>query len=343
MMMLPHRFLAFLIIPMLCPLACRADQAPATQPEAAGVETCLAAASDDTPIYASDKFPPAREMNATFRLGSAQAAELEFSWVAVDVGDAAPPNFTIASSTLDLHNVSSGTMSMNGMEQPMPLGKYRLDVSLDHQPWKSVSFSIVPAPDAPSVPTPQDLMPLVPGKKWTYRFVQEVANGAGLSGPGIKLDPDGKLRATVQITEAGDDDKGSHLEMRRNGQLVFEEWWRLTPDGLVSTQRKTSDAIIPMKPPQILWPFPPQPKTWTYDPDDHTYSQTYQMWGPLPVDSPDGPVPGYVVMIDQSDALSKTSVERHFIPGIGLAREIIIMSINHKMVSRTEMTLEKME
>jgi hypothetical protein len=307
------------------------------------LEVCLAAASDDTPIYPSDHFPPAREIHATFRLGDAHAAELEFNWIAVDVGDAAPPNYTIAGSTLDLHNIASGTLTLNGLQQPMPLGKYRVDVSLDHQPWKSCAFSVVPAPDAPNLQSPQDMMPLTQGKKWTYRFLQEAANGGTLSDPGIKLDPDGKLRATVEITDIGDDDKGSHLEFRRDGNPIFNEWWRLTNDGLIAAQRGSPGQLATLQPPQILWPWPLQPKTWTYLPDDHSYQQTYQMWGPLPVQSPSGEVPGYVVMITQSDAVSKTSVERHFIPGIGLAKEIIITSVNDKMISRTEMTLEKMQ
>jgi hypothetical protein len=187
------------------------------------------------------------------------------------------------------------------------------------------------------------MMPLNAGRKWTYRFIQAAANGGTIGGPGIKLDPDGKLRARVEILQAGDDDKGSHLELRRNGDLVFQEWWRLGNDGLTAVQRKSADQVIPLQPPQILWPWPLQPTTWTYQPDDHSYQQTCQMWGPLPVQGPNGEVPGYVVMINQGDALSKTSVERHFIPAIGLVKEIIISTVNNKMVSRTEMTLEKAE
>src|SRR5208282_5058442 len=206
-----------------------------------------------------------------FRLGDAKAGELEFSWIAVDVGDAAPANFTIASSTLDVHNSNSGLLSLNGLQNPMPVGKYRLVVSLDHQPWKSCAFSIIAPLAAPDVQTPQDMMPLNAGRKWTYRFIQEAANGGTIGGPGIKLDPDGKLRARVEILQAGDDDKGSHLELRRNGDLVFQEWWRLGNDGLTAVQRKSADQVIPLQPPQILWPWPLQPTTWTYQPDDHSY------------------------------------------------------------------------
>jgi len=343
--MVVHRqsVLAFLVILIPGVPAWCADAAPTTQADNASLETCLAAAADDTPIYPSDHFPRAKEMNATFRLGDARGGELEFSWIAVDVGGAAPANFTIAGSTLDIHNVTSGLLSLNGMQQPMPVGKYRLDVSLDHHPWKSCAFSIIAPLDAPNVKTPQDMMPLTQGKKWTYSFIQEAANGGSIGGPAVKLDPDGKLRARVEITQAGDDDKGSHLELRRNGDLVFNEWWRLGNDGLIATQRKSTDQIFPLQPPQVLWPWPLEPKTWTYEPDDHSYKQTCQMWGPLPVQGPNGEVPGYVVMIIQADGLSKTSVERHFIPGVGLVKEIIINTVNHKMVGRTAMKLEKME
>jgi hypothetical protein len=335
---------AFVLVPILAVRVWGGDDVSTSQPSAAGLETCLAAAADDTPIYPSDKFVPAKEMHATFRLGDAHAAELEFTWVAVDVGAAAPANFAIASSTLDLHNLSSGTLSLTGMENPMPLGKYRLDVSLDHQKWKSCDFTVVPPPPDPVVQKPADLMPLSRGHKWTYQFVQEAANGGSLGGPGIKLDPDGKLRARVEIIQAGDEDQGSHLELRRNGELVSQEWWRLGDGGLIATQRKLGDQMIPLKPPQILWPWPLAPKTWTYQADDHTYQQSCQMWGPLPVTKPGGEAAGYVVMIVQADAFSTTSAERHFVPSIGLTKEIIIITnTNHQMISRTEMTLEKTE
>jgi hypothetical protein len=334
---------AFLIIVIFGSTAWGADAAPTTQADNAGLETCLAAAADGSSIYPSDHFPRAKEINATFRLGDAHGGELEFNWVAVDVGDAAPANFTIASGTLDIHNATCGTVSMNGLEQPLPVGKYRQDVSIDHQPWKSRDFSMIAPLDAPNVQNPQDLVPLTPGKKWTYKFVQEAANGATLTGPGIKLDPDGKMRATVEITHAGDDDKGSHMELRRDGNLVFSEWWRLGSDGLTATQRKSTDQVVSLQPPQVLLPWPLEPKTWSYEPDDHSYKQTCRMWGPLPVQGPSGEVPGYVVMIVQTDGLSKTSDERHFIPGLGLAKEVIVNTINEKLVDRTVMTLEKTE
>jgi len=67
------------------------------------------------------------------------------------------------------------------------------------------------------------------------------------------------------------------------------------------------------------------------------------MWGPLPVKTPQGEQPGYVVLVQQAMGIGSMTAERHFVPGIGMVREIIITAMNGAMVSRQTMELKSVK
>ncbi len=325
------------------PLWTLADEPATTQPASKPLQLCLAAAADHSPVYPADTFAPGKEMTAVFHLQQGESfKEISYVWIAVDVGKAAPANFEISKNTLTLGGKSSGVLRITGLKKPMPVGKYRLDVKADGQPWQSVPFSVAEPPKMPQMNNPADLMPLAPGKVWTYSFVQESGGKAKISIADAKPDADGKFRATVTMTVAGNDQDGTHIELRRNDKLVFEEWWRPMSSGLTAVKRKSADQTIVLNPAQmfLVWPLNP-PETWTYQSRDNSIKQQYQLWGPMPVDGPDGPAPGYVVLTLQPAELGATSVERHFLTNVGMVREIIITAINNEMVSRQEMVLKK--
>lgn len=314
-------------------------------PSGGSVQICLAAAADSTPVYPTTVLPVGgKELTAVFRLGpSDHFTTLAYEWIAVNVGAAAPPNSKIAIGDLPLGDQRAGALHVTGLRQPLPAGEYRLDVTMDGHPWKSTPFSVKAAAPAVTINRPADLLPLTPGKVWTYAFTQESGNGATITIPGISPGPDGKLHATVTLTVTPADAGAVKIETRRNNDLVFEEWWRLDETGLFSTQRhQVGDDPVPMKPPQKMLAYPPAtPLTWTYEAADHSYKQTYRMWGPVPVKAPSGSVPGFVVMAEQAGGVSKLTAERHFAPGIGLVREIIITSLGPDMLSRQELVLQK--
>jgi hypothetical protein len=56
--------------------------------------------------------------------------------------------------------------------------------------------------------------------------------------------------------------------------------------------------------------------------------QSFRAWGPLEVYGPQGPAAGSVVLVEWSEAWPegevKQSLERHYLPGVGLVREIHI-------------------
>jgi len=179
--------------------------------------------------------------------------------------------------------------------------------------------------------------------------------GAKITLPGVTPRPDGKYHATVTMKVAGTDAAGTRLDLRRNGALVFQEWWRLDSSGLASTQRKpvnpqakapledlTQNPVVRLDPPQVLWRWPlSPPQTWTYTPQDRSYSQTVHLWGPLPVKGPAGEAPGYVVFLLQKESIGALSGERRWLPGVGLVREVIISTVGDRLAGRTEMFLKK--
>ena len=97
-----------------------------------------------------------------------------------------------------------------------------------------------------------------------------------------------------------------------------------------------------MDPPQVMLPWPlASSAKWEYKPRDGSYLQTYSIWGPVPITTAAGVKPGYVVFVEQAQDAMNLTVERHFVPGVGMAREIIVTGLNQDMASRQEMVLKK--
>ncbi|HEY6050375.1 MAG TPA: hypothetical protein VIZ58_03945, partial [Thermoanaerobaculia bacterium] len=168
--------------------------------EDASLQICLAAHSDYTPVYPTLSIPSSSKgVTAVFRFGSGEAHKVVTgTWVAVDVGAAATPNYTVATRTLQ-GPVSKGRLYFT-LPRPLPVGKYRLDVEADRKPWKSAEFNVVADAPEPSLAGPQSLVPLRQGQTWTYDFVQQAGSGARIDLPGVKPDAEGRYHATVLMT-----------------------------------------------------------------------------------------------------------------------------------------------
>lgn len=312
------------------------------QEETPYLQTCLAAAADESAVYPTDRLPAAPEAVAVFRLGPGEAFDkITFAWIAVDVGEAAPPNYEIAKADLPLRGQRKGVLRLTGLQQPMPVGRYRLDVQAGGKTWKSKAFEVVEPAAAPKIEKPEDLLPLVPGQTWKYALTLEAGEGATARLGEAKAGADGKIRAAVTMKIAARDDDGARAELHRDGALVFEEWFRLDRKGFASLRRKSvGEEAFVLDPPQVLWPLPlSTPKAWNYRSADKSIQQTYRMWGPVPVAVPQGEAPGYVVLVEEPHDKAKITVERHFVPGVGLAREVIIQALSGRLLSRQEMVL----
>jgi hypothetical protein len=306
------------------------------------LQICLGAAADYSPMFPTQTIPAsAQEVTAVFRFAKGETHKsVTGTWIAVDVGAAAPPNHVLVKST-QKEMMAQGRLWFS-LPRALPVGKYRLDVEADGKAWKSAEFSVVPDLAAPQLSGPEALVPTKPGQTWNYDFVQQAGGGAKINFPDIKPDTEGKYRATVEIKMIGKDSAGDHVEMRRNGRLVFEEWWRVDRQGFAATKRKAGEEVSVLDPPQVLFPgLQATSKKWEYTPRDRSYHQAYRMIGPLAIRTAAGEKTGYVVLVEQSEGRMGITVERHFVPGTGMVREIIVTALDHDMVSRQEMTLKQ--
>lgn len=317
----------------------------ATVAQAGGsLQTCLAAAADYSPVHPTNVFTvTAPELAAVFRLAPGEHhATLDAKWIAVDVGGAAAPNSLAGQGTLTLdRNTVTGVLRLE-LRKGFPPGKYRLEVSADGKPWKSAVFQVVPALADARLSSLEALMPLQRGKTWTYTFVQEAGGIAKISKapPGATLGPDGKVRATVTAAVAGTDGEDTHITWARGAVPFSEEWWRLTRGGLAAVKRTIGGESLVLEPPQIFFPWPAKMgRSWNYTSRDKTLRQRYRVWGPVSLKGRSGDASGYVVLAEQKGPGASTTVERDYIPGLGMVRSVTITSLGTEMMSREELVL----
>ncbi len=310
------------------------------------LQPALARAADYSPVYPTGTFPAGtREIIVTFKLASGETYKsFTGQLIALDVGNVAPPNFPVARAELKSRIGDSGNFRFN-LPRPFPAGRYRLDVTGDSRPWKSVEFAVAAASTdtAPSLPADQ-IVPLSDGHSWRYDFLLESGPGVHLTLKNANQGADGKFRGTVTERVLGHDAAGVHIEMRLGPQPI-EEWWEMSAKGLVVAQRKIQDEMYVVDPPQLILPWPPKtPQRWDWRHRDRTIAvhQTSHMWGPVPVAGPKGPAAGFVVLTQEQGPNAPTiTFERHYLPGFGKVHEVLIEAIKGNLVFRQELTLKK--
>jgi hypothetical protein len=306
------------------------------------LQLCLDEAADGTPVYPTTSFPDStKEVMLQVTLGKDHPfKKLAATWIAVDVGSAAQPNQVIGTSFLSAQNFERGLFPYR-QSRPLPVGKYRVDVTGDDQPWKSAEFSVVASP-AVTVAKPEDFIPLHQGQVWTYALVQEPGAGAKLDSD-AKPDADGKVRATVTMTVAAEEDGGIRVDTRRDDVLAFKEWFQLDNRGLVSLKRQGGEATVVLDPPQLMVKWPLKSQRWDYTSHDGMYNQHYRMWGPLPIEWGGGEAAGYVVLVTQQidSRHPRLTVERHYIPGVGMVSETAITAFGDQLLNRQDIVLQK--
>ncbi len=313
--------------------------APADDPPP--LTLCLAPAADNSAAYPLKEVAATnREFVVVFRLGAGESFEkLDHVWTAVDVGDAAPANTEIAREELALKGTTSGNLRFT-LPRDLPVGKYRLDVSADGKPWASLEFPVVPPTEATPLAKPSDLMPLEPGTKWTYSWLLEGGPTVKkLNVSGAEQGADGKCHATMTLAVAGKEDGLARVEMRRGDTLVNEEWWSLGDTGLVVTRVKTEGQMADYEPPLPMIAIPlKSASSWTHEPKDGTAIE-YRMWGPLPVKTPLGETPGWIVLMRFAAGDQITTIERNYAPGVGIVREVHVTARGPTLLTRLETAL----
>ena len=304
------------------------------------LQTCLDAAADFSPVYPTDLFPSGtKQVTAVWQLGgSDQVRQLIGSFIAVDVGGAVPAGYRIVEAQVAIGNSRTGRFRFE-QPGPLPAGRYRIEVAADGAPWRSAEITIEPRQTVPAPPL-ADVVPLTVGKVWRYELTQEAGEGAHVSLPDVEPGPDGKLHASATYTVAGIDAAGARLEMRRNDRLVLEEWWRLSPAGLVVTQRRAEGQVAPLDPPRPMLAWPPGVKSWDWPSATAAPHEHVETWGPLPINSGSGRMPGYIVQArtEQADGMTGT-IERDFAPGLGMVREHTVVQIGPITALRQDVVL----
>jgi hypothetical protein len=320
-------------------------RASAEPPAAPGlVAICFDVAADVSPVYATREIPSTnREIKAAFRVKEGYSpAQVTGSWVALDVGDAAPPGTPIGKADLALGGMRGGVFKFT-LPRDLPVGRYRFDLSSGEDVWESAEFAVVEPSPMPEL-DPSAFLPLAEGTRWDYAFSLEAAKGVTLTIEGIEPDASGVLRGTTTFLVVGSDEAGAHLEMRRNERRFVDEWWRVSPSGLELTRRREEGAPAAVDPPRTVVPLPlARSRSWTYQGKGGPKVEC-RLWGPVPVETPKGAAPGWVVLERTAGEFgghpADQTVERHWAPGVGLVREVLIVAVRGKRALRQELVLQ---
>jgi hypothetical protein len=332
---------------MLAPAIARAAAAPATAaPKAgpkAGLTPCLAVAADGSPVWPSTTFPPMKRITVAFRLKPGESGkELKSTWKALG-GD----KQVIAENALELKGQKTGFLRLV-LKQPTPPGKYRLETTIDDKPWESIELEVAPPITQGLAERPADLVPLVEGQKTAFDMTLVTGPGTTMEIPGAQVGPDGTTRATVEMVVGKSDENGTLYSMVINGKTVRDLYVKMDSKGLTAVKVKEGDAIQAMEPPQLVQPLPPSLENeseWTSSGEPGGAEQKFQFFGPLTVQGPSGPTTGYVMYSDEpisagepgSPAVGgRATVEQHFIPKVGLVREMRVATLGGRLSSKQE-------
>ena len=184
----------------------RSDTKPTSRSQ---LVTCLGAAADYSPVYPTGAFQsPVREVAGVFRFAEGETAKkMKATYIAVDVGRAAPADSVIAAVELDVKRMDRGFFYYS-QPQNMLVGRYRIDVTADGRFWRSAEFRVAPAVRAHAIRA-ETMYPMMVGRVRSYAFMME-------PGPVRKSAyPESKriLRA-----ESARKSRSRALEMKRRGR-----------------------------------------------------------------------------------------------------------------------------
>lgn len=319
--------------------------------EAGSLTPCLAMDAVGQPIYPTTMFlPSGKEMVVVFALGPDEKFEkLSSRWIAVDVGDAAPANTEMAENTLDVKGQRSGLLRYS-QSVPLPVGKYRLEVRADGKDWKTVDLTVSDPPEGPVEHEPSaPLFELPPDKVFQYQLTSTPGPGVKVNIPFAKPGPDGVVRADLTQKIGQPDEHGIPIETSINGNVVSTGWLKNDATGLALTHVEREGKPVKLDEPVVFFKLPlSNGMEWPYKTGQKEGQGVARAWGPYPVEGPDGAKAGWVVVNKEhtihgepgsSSVLGQVTVERHFLPGYGMVREVRVTSMGNKLDSRQEIAL----
>lgn len=323
---------------------------------AQNVQIALDGAADLSPVYPTSKIPAnAGKVVVVFTYGDQQRHFIHTEITPIT----AVGKFTI-NREAQTEVIASGTGSRfligHSFIGDLPVGRWRLTVAIDDKPFGSQEFDVIPAAAPLKVSSPIDLAgSLTKGTEWTseVRAPYEPRPGLKMDLDGIKkADPQGWLRTTAVRKVVALEPEGARTDMYRSGKLNSSVWTIVTDKGIAVTKAIVGGDEATTQPPELViaWPVAEFHTSWRWQDNRQKpeFGDRFEMWGPLPIKTPNGETPGYVVLQKITDESNSTviagSIETHIVPGIGSVYVAYVQSIpQYQTAMRIESRLTSMK
>jgi hypothetical protein len=197
--------------------------------------------------------------------------------------------------------------------------------------------------------------PLTLKTSWVYHFHQENGAGVSFSDDRAALAKGNVVDMTLVSVAAGLDQIGgrefTRVENRVNGKPWLFEWERVSPEGLligktIDYQQGAQEVIMQPEQKRISTALQPG-SAWQWQAKDAPVRFRYSVIGPDEVDVPAGHYHAVHLTTDGTvDApFGKVRIrqETWFVPGVGIARQETVTSLQEHPLSTVVLTLEKIE
>jgi hypothetical protein len=329
-----------------------------TSVRAQNVQLALDGAADLSPVYPTAKIPAnIRQFVVIFTYADQKQHKIDTHITPVS---AAPGKYTINSQgEAEAIAVSGGTrfLMRHSFLSDLPVGRWRLTVAVDGKPFGAQDFDIVPVSAPLQLKSPVELMgSLTKGTEWTneVRALQEPRPGLKIPFDGItQADPQpGWLRGTTVTKVVGSDPAGVRTDVVRGGNLVSSSWTLATDKGLAVSKMMSGGETQDANPPELMIGVPAvefqQTWRWHDNRQKPEAGHRFEMWGPLPVKTPNGEAQGYVLLQkipdDNDPTVIAASTESHIVPGLGIVYTASVQSIpQYQTAVRIETRLTAMK
>src|SRR5438309_4876942 len=267
---------------------------------AQNVQLALDGAADLSPVYPTARVPAnVRQLVAIFDYGDQKQHKITTHVTPL----AAPGKFTIDSEGKAEAIAAAGStrfLMRHSFLSDLPTGRWRLTVAVDDKPFGSQDFEVVAAAAPLKLKSSVDLMgSMTKGTEWTnqIRALHEPRPGLKIPFEGItEADPQpGWLKGTLVTRVVGSDPAGVRTDVYRGGQVVSSTWTLVTGKGLATSKMTSSGATLEATPPELMMAVPGAEfhQSWRWH-DKRQKPETghqFEMWGPLPVKTPNGEAP----------------------------------------------------
>jgi hypothetical protein len=329
-----------------------------TSVRAQNVHLALDGAADLSPVYPTARIPAnARQLVAVFIYGDQKQHKITTQITPI----AAAGKYTINSrGQAEAIAVGDGTRFLvrHAFLSDLPVGRWHLAVAVDDKPFGSQEFEVVPAAAPLKLKSLVELMgSLTKGTEWTseVRALHVPRPGLKIPFDGItEADPQpGWLRATTVTRVVAFNPAGVRTDVYRGGKLASSVWTLVTDTGIaVSKMMSGGAAAEEANPPELMihWPGVVFQQSWRWHDDRQKpeFGHRFEMWGPLPVKTPNGEAQGYVILqkIPETDdpTVIAGSTETHIVPGLGIVYTASVQSIpQYQTAIRIETRLTSMK